>query len=183
MLGSILEASREGIQSQESAMVFALKCNRNSSFVQLFQPSSLLCSKSMHAKARLCLDFHIPSRLKFSPELKFLPKPFRDLPTNSLYPKMMFSLPKKHNFMTTLPISITIQYNLCKILISDFFLLCPASYLSFPHYSHHLIWNKTPMYVPTCLNLDKKDSLWDTALFLFWSSSNSNKDSSENFEF
>lgn len=107
-------------ESRKSAMVFALKRNRNSSLVQLFQPFSLLCSKSMHAKARLCLDLHIPSWLKFSPELKFLPKPFPDLPTNSFYPKMMFSLPKKHNFMTTLPISITIQYNLCKFLISDF---------------------------------------------------------------
>ena len=43
----------ESRDTKSSAMVFAMKYNGNSSFIQLFQPSSLFCSKSMHVRARL----------------------------------------------------------------------------------------------------------------------------------
>lgn len=44
---------RQGRDTESSAMVFAMKYNGNSSLIQLFQPSSLFCSKSMHVRARL----------------------------------------------------------------------------------------------------------------------------------
>lgn len=44
---------RQGRDTESSAMVFAMKYNGNSSLIQLFQPSSLFSSKSMHVRARL----------------------------------------------------------------------------------------------------------------------------------